>query len=59
MNSGRISSNFGITCLSLSIATFAFRMSKQGRIFPLDLRTGTTEFSHVVFPGAGSMMSSF
>ena len=48
-----------MTCLYLSIATFAFRMSKQRRVFPLGLRAGTTGFSHVVFPGAGSMMSRF
>ena len=54
--SGRISPNFGMTCISHSVATFAFHMSKQRRIFPLGLRTGTTGFSHVVFPGVGSMI---
>ena len=28
-------------------------------IFLLGFMTGPTEFSHVIFPGAGSMMSSF
>ena len=31
--SGRISPNFGMTCLSHSIATFGFHMSKQRRIY--------------------------
>ena len=38
--------------------TSAFRLSKQRLIFPLSLMTGAAGFSHVLFFGAGSLISN-
>ena len=54
-----MSSMFGITCLSLTIALFAWHMSRQRQIDPSSLETGTNGFNQDVGPFTGSMMLSF